>query len=416
MFVRGSKAHCACFFSIPMKDINLLQDTDSGVEHGENDRQKARRPVSLTNPSAQKAPDRSRGGGLQQADARRQQMEKDQQKIIPRGPIASDSFAKNTKRPEALKTGGGLRSVLARIGSAFTKIAGPQRPPRILHAQYHDGTPAPHVAPPPPPEGKKTDAFPSGAVNAQTPFAPHRPLGEQAVPPSPPAAPQPVAQTVGKKGDGKMTAGERDVGGPTIPGVNLVPEELQGAAGSKNKLIMLGLTAGITVLLIAVAWVSILLVQRILTKQADAIRDDIAQMDSQRKQLAAQKRSAIQLHKDTLQAIDLLKKHVYWTQFFKQLEEVTVDSVSYRSVTADQAGRVTVLATGADFRSVARQLVAFQRDTAFIKDVSITSATARQEAGAGAAVDFTATLTLQPGAFFLAATPSAAASQQGVTP
>lgn len=205
-----------------------------------------------------------------------------------------------------------------------------------------------------------------------------------------------------------MTAGSRDVGEPAVPGVNLVPEELQNAAGSKNKLVMIILTAAITLLLIGVASVGMLLVKQMLTKQANDIKQDIEQMSGQRKKLTAQKRDAIKLHEETLQAMDLLNKHIYWTQFFKQLEEVTVDTVAYRSVTADQAGRVTILATGADFRSVARQLIAYQNDAEFIKEASITSASMRQEAGASATVDFTATITLQPGAFYVPPTASTA--------
>ncbi len=208
-----------------------------------------------------------------------------------------------------------------------------------------------------------------------------------------------------------MTSGGPASGEPLVPGVNLVPEELQHAAGSRNKLVMLGLTAAITVLIVGVASVGMLLIQQVLTKQADTIQTDIAQMDAQRTRLTVQKRSAIQLHNDTLQAMDILNKHIYWTRFFQQLEEVTTDTVQYRSVTADQAGRVTILASGTDFRSVARQLIAYQQDTAFIKDVSITSASVRQGAGAATAVDFTATLTLQTGAFFLSATTATTSSQ-----
>lgn len=377
-----------------MTDVNLLQDTDEMGERPEKDKEKqgGSNSVTLTNPHTQNA-------------------------------------------PESFNNGGAVRSILRRVSSAFQRNSGRSQPARILHAQYHDGTPAPHIAPPPQPDANKTSSVAVGSLRKDAQFSLQQHREKEGVIQQPPlahtkpesmpdakrslqrtahAVPQlsaakPVVQEVGKKGARKMTQGTPTTGEPPTPGVNLVPEELQSAAGSRNKLVMLGLTAAITVLVIGIVSVGLLLVQQMLTKKADAIKSDIAAMDSQRTKLTAQKRSAIQLHKDTLQAIDILNKHIYWTQFFKQLEAVTIDVVQYKSVTADRAGRVTILASGPDFRSVARQLIAYQQDAAFIKDVSITSASVRQGVGVESFVDFTATLTLQPGAVLLPApTPAVA--------
>lgn len=184
-----------------------------------------------------------------------------------------------------------------------------------------------------------------------------------------------------------------------IPGVNLVPEDLLASSAGKNRLVMLGFLALITVLLVGATYIILSLFLDKMKEEAKINTDEVQQMQNDLRGLKDQERAAENLHTLTLQVQQLLTTHIYWTKFFAGLEKYTVDSVYYRSMSADRAGRLTLAATGKDFRSVARQLVAFEQATDFIKTVSVTSAAVRTS-GTTQVVDFSATITLLDTVFY----------------
>lgn len=229
-------------------------------------------------------------------------------------------------------------------------------------------------------------------------------------PPSPQfTAPRfPQAKRTPRTGGSQRTPPERNV-----PGVNLVPEDLIVNTAGQNRLVMLGLFVLMTVLAVAATFLLLSLYLSRMKTEAQANTKDIQSMQSELQTMQATQKSAQSLHAMTLQVQQLLGTHIYWTKFLTGLEHNTVDTVYYRGLTADRAGRLTLLATGKDFRSVSRQLVAFQQATDFVKDVAISSASMRAD-GSSQVVDFTATITLADSVFYRDAsgTPDFSKTQQ----
>lgn len=364
-----------------MPEVNLLRDTlPEDEKKTEQEKRKARsgkipvtNPALVTPPASTAQLARGVGSRLRRVFAvfGRSKKPVPTPHILSMGPIPAPVDAAKVEKPQPM-----------RPAKQQKALPPPPQPPR-LPVTMTPGLPTP---------GTSTPKVPM-------PLQPKVPVPVQARPPAMSGSTPAVASTVKNT---PATSHEAQGGGDadgSIPSVNLVPEELQSSAGSKSKLITLGFIAGITIMLIAIASVGMMLVQNALHKQAVAIQDDIQRIDQNLKGLIDQKRKAQTLHQDTLRAIGLLEKHIYWTRFLAQLEAVTVDTVVFHNLTADQSGRVTVNASGKDFRSVARQLVAFQKDNTFIKEASITSASAKDDKGV-MVVDFTATLTLQDGVFY----------------
>lgn len=77
-----------------------------------------------------------------------------------------------------------------------------------------------------------------------------------------------------------------------------------------------------------------------------------------------------------LQAInDLLAKHIYWTQFFDQLEQYTLPNVQYTNFSGNTTGTITLQALTTDYAAVSHQIAVLKNADDFIESVSASSAT-----------------------------------------
>lgn len=174
-------------------------------------------------------------------------------------------------------------------------------------------------------------------------------------------------------------------------GVNLVPEELLSGSKRHNQLLLYGLSVGLSVLFIALVFVGMTLFERNIISTTEERQAEIAAIDQQLKTLGPSREKAVQLDKDLGQIVQMLDTHTYWTKYFSLIEKYTIDTVLFRSVTADLSGRMTLSASGPDYRSVARQLIAFQEAKDLVETVSITAAASAQT-DEGTRVDFSVSI------------------------
>ncbi len=181
--------------------------------------------------------------------------------------------------------------------------------------------------------------------------------------------------------------------------VNLVPADMMARLGTHDRFVALGFVALTSVLIVALLFVALSLVRTAVQRRAEANRASITAIDRQLADFETEKRNALAFHSAALQGLTLLDQHVYWTKFFSGLEKYTVDSVYFRSINADHTGRLALTATGLDFRSVSRQLLAFAQAKDFVKSVSITAASLQGAESSSPLVDFTVTVTLADGVF-----------------
>jgi len=103
-------------------------------------------------------------------------------------------------------------------------------------------------------------------------------------------------------------------------------------------------------------------------------QSEIEKMRSDIEAFSAIRTKAVDL-KERLDFVEmLLNRHIYWTIVFEELEKHTIDDVYFMNFAADRDGRVVLSAVGVDYRSVARQIVAFEEANSFVVDVTVDSA------------------------------------------
>lgn len=261
----------------------------------------------------------------------------------------------------------------------------PPRPPRFAWLQSLLGkmTSSKQAGPRILEQSKVTMSIPPGPGDRSAPR-----------PPTPPPAPPRQSAT----------------GDDSVLEVNLVPSDLQSGTSGKNYLVRLAIVAVAALCAVAVVYLALSLYQARVTSQAQSNQAQIQQVEQRLSQLSAKQREAVAFHKSTLGAMNLLSRHLYWTKFFRLLEQYTLETVSFHGITADRSGRVTLSASAKSFRAVAEQLIVFEGADDFVQTVSITSASA-QEGQAGQTVEFSASLTLVDDVFYrssdsIASTPS----------
>lgn len=384
-----------------MTDINLLHDRGIGEEKKEDEekeRQKSHVVVELTNPNKERVSESTEkpGTGF--------------------WAFLKDLFL-GLRRPKPETPGTG----------------------RILHEERH----APPERPKPPvkPEKKIEEKYVKAAKNEaalEDVFAPApSPEPEPKIPPSAASADQKAAearQIPEGSFDGAVNvppvipptpprtgpkASKRSAGrpAPTTPsetspqpstgnintflGVNLVPEEMMASVSKQGRFVTLIFVAFISAIIVGLVYVGLSIYQSNIVTQTQTKQEEISDLDRQIQLLNEKKRAAIAFQSIIQQATTLLDTHIYWTKFFTGLEKYTVKTVAIRGMSADQAGHMTLTLSGADYRSVAQQLIAFEAADDFVQDVTINAATmASGTEGSGATVDFSATITLTSGVFY----------------
>ncbi|MFC1662817.1 hypothetical protein ACFL04_01460, partial [Patescibacteria group bacterium] len=148
-----------------------------------------------------------------------------------------------------------------------------------------------------------------------------------------------------------------------------------------------------------VVFVVMILYESSIVGRTEDIRAEVSEINRQIASYQAERTSALALKQKMDLVTQRLDQHIYWTKFFELLEANTVTDVYYDNAFAgDISGSFNLNATGKDYSSVARQLIAFREATDFVESVSITSAT-RQAESELSTVSFTIKLIIKPGIF-----------------
>jgi Tfp pilus assembly protein PilN len=186
--------------------------------------------------------------------------------------------------------------------------------------------------------------------------------------------------------------------------VNLMPKDIIGSPIPEFSKLFKGslLTIIFSIILVSAALGGLLWYEYHVTSQANKLRDSITALDNELKGLDQQKTQALEAQKRLSVVRDLLDQHVYWSKFFGFLERHTINEVYYTNFSMNGRDRLVVSAVGKDYNSVAKQLVAFEEASEFIKNVRVDSASAviEPETLAYTGVEFNIHLEFQPGVFF----------------
>jgi hypothetical protein len=155
--------------------------------------------------------------------------------------------------------------------------------------------------------------------------------------------------------------------------MNLMPSAILPENDLHHRLIQLGWVAIVTMLGMGVLYVGLLVIESQLTNEGELL---IQQLQSVEQEIAAKQEveEDAALIQGTLKDAELLlNHHIYWTQIFSLLEDLTLPDVSYVSLSGDTTGTLSLRAQAKDFAMIADQVRVFQEATDRIAAVSVTS-------------------------------------------
>ena len=93
----------------------------------------------------------------------------------------------------------------------------------------------------------------------------------------------------------------------------------------------------------------------------------------------------------------ILKRHIYWTNFFKFLERNTLSSISYSGFSGGLSGQYTLSATADTYESIEAQVKQFSQNK-YVTDVRVDKASQKANEE-GSKVSFTISLLVDPSIF-----------------
>jgi hypothetical protein len=178
-----------------------------------------------------------------------------------------------------------------------------------------------------------------------------------------------------------------------IVATNLIREQRSMFLNWQGKILLLLLFTALSVLACVLIYGFLLVWEKdklnsndYVFKNLDSITQQIAHEESQAQEILN--------FNDKLTAVAyLLNNHIYWTNFFKFLEDNTIPEVYYESFSGDLSGKYILPAVAKDFRSVSTELKVLQANSDKVLSVSSGGAeTAASQPPAGAAATSSASV------------------------
>ncbi|MGC9048764.1 MAG: hypothetical protein ACP5IX_00880 [Patescibacteria group bacterium] len=155
--------------------------------------------------------------------------------------------------------------------------------------------------------------------------------------------------------------------------VTLMPKEIPITKRMVQERILIFLAAiAVSVLIVFIIWVWATWRSEEAQFRVSQIKTEMATIEAQIASYNNEIEEIKKLEKKAEQANDLLANHIYWTKFFKLLENYTIPDIYYGDFTGDTKGKIVLPTIGRDLIAAARQLIAFSNTPDFVKEVTIT--------------------------------------------
>ena len=131
----------------------------------------------------------------------------------------------------------------------------------------------------------------------------------------------------------------------------------------QGKMLLLGLFVSLSVFVCILAYGFLLILEKDKINSNKYIFENLESIVVEIKKEEGYAQDILNFN-DKLLAVDyLLKNHLYWTNFFKFLEDNTINEVYYESFVGDTTGKYTVPAIAKDFNAISLQLKVLQNAT-----------------------------------------------------
>lgn len=193
---------------------------------------------------------------------------------------------------------------------------------------------------------------------------------------------------------------EEDEGGFSI---NLLGQDVGRSITLREQIIRLAMVAAGSIVLVGLVYGGLVLYSGTISSEINDAQQKITELQKTITDLETKQADILATTKKIAAIRSLIDRHVYWSKFFYQLEQVTGPDVFFGpSFTGDLSGGVVLSARTGSFDAVATQYLFFQQAVqrgGFIRSFNITGA-AQQATKSGDEVTFTVTLVLAPEVFF----------------
>ena len=128
--------------------------------------------------------------------------------------------------------------------------------------------------------------------------------------------------------------------------VNLLSEELISTVNPRQRLILLGIIALITLAVIGAAFGELTIYQNGIERDIASTQDQLTAVKARISSLGQEQKQVLATSQKLEAIKTLIDKHTRWTKFFRLLEKYTLPSVTYGpSFSADTSGAITLSAS-----------------------------------------------------------------------
>jgi hypothetical protein len=186
---------------------------------------------------------------------------------------------------------------------------------------------------------------------------------------------------------------------PDIIETNLIKDELASFFNWRKGLLILSLNVIFALLIIAGSYKGLILWGEKKTERTKEFFRKIEELNEKIKPLEEDAKMIIALQKKIKVASDLVDKHIYWTNFFKFLEDNTVPDVYFFSFSGDNGGSYTFSAQASSFKAIADQ-VQILRSNEYVEQVKVSGGKVKVGSGEEeSSVSFKLELSVNPSIF-----------------
>ena len=184
--------------------------------------------------------------------------------------------------------------------------------------------------------------------------------------------------------------------------VNLLPKELNIINGA-NITTMILATFLISIIIGFVFYFGIVIYKINIDKRINSIDQKIENIVNNPEEFDSLILKIEDLKRRNEKIKSLLSKHIYWTEFFSQLEKHTLPEIKFTSFAGSTNGNITLASSAPDYYTVARQWLELKNNAKnFVDDVLVegASASGAQSSGIDTRINFSLILDLNDSVFY----------------
>lgn len=193
--------------------------------------------------------------------------------------------------------------------------------------------------------------------------------------------------------------GQAEWENPDVLETNLIKGEIITFFDWKKKIISLAYALGFSCLIVAMVYFSINIFQSQKKEQNKIIIKQLSDLNLQIDQSKDNINTVLLFQNKLKLASELLSRHIYWSNFFKFLEDNTIASVYYVNFSGDTKGKYSIDAVANDYDSISQQVNAMKASDKVLSVSAKGGEAVQQGEGISGGVKFQLDMSVKPEIF-----------------